>query len=77
VSSRGRASDRQLTRPLGCAVHGDATAAGARGADASVEGRVEDCLLPLTPPNCRIRDPYARWGDRESGRPSTYVDSAA
>jgi hypothetical protein len=33
-------------------------------------------VLPLHPPNRRIRDPYARWCDRESGRPPTYVDSA-
>ena len=39
MSSRGMASDRQLTLPLGHAVHGDETAAGTRGADAPVEGR--------------------------------------
>jgi hypothetical protein len=38
VSSRGRASVRQLTLPLGHAAHGDETAAGTRGADAPVEG---------------------------------------
>jgi retron-type reverse transcriptase len=27
----------------------------------------------LDPPNRRIRDPYVRWCDRESGRPPTYV----
>ena len=31
-------------------------------------------VLPLNPPNRRVRDPYARWCDRESGRPPTYVD---
>ena len=31
-------------------------------------------VLPLNPPNRRIRDPYVRWCDRESGRPPTYVD---
>jgi len=31
-------------------------------------------VLPLPPPNRRVRDPYARWGGRESGRPPTYVD---
>ena len=39
MSSRGRASVRQLTLPLGRAVHGDETAAGTRGEDAPVEGR--------------------------------------
>jgi len=73
VSSRRTASDRQLTLPLGRPVHGGETAGGTRGADAPVEGGAY--LLPPTPPNRRIRDPYVRWCDRKSGRPPTYVDS--
>ena len=38
MSSRGKASDRQLALPLGREVHGDETAAGARGEDAPVAG---------------------------------------
>jgi hypothetical protein len=38
MSSRGSASVRQLALPLGREVHGDETAAGARGEDAPVEG---------------------------------------
>ena len=38
MSRRGRASVRQLTLPLGRAVHGDETAAGTRREDAPVEG---------------------------------------
>ncbi len=68
MSSRGRASVRQVTLPLGRPVHGDELGAGTRGADAPVEG-----VLPFNPPNRRIRDPYVRC-DRESGRPPTYVD---
>ena len=74
MSSRGRASDRQLTLPLGRTVHGDETGAGTRREDAPVAGRIENRILPLTPPNRRVRDPYAQWCDRESGRPPTYVD---
>ena len=39
MSRRGTASVRQLTLPLGRAVHGDEIAAGTRGEDAPVEGR--------------------------------------
>jgi hypothetical protein len=39
VSRRGTASVRQLTLPLGRAVHGDELAAGTRRADAPAEGR--------------------------------------
>jgi hypothetical protein len=39
VSRRGTASVRQLTLPLGRAVHGDQTAAGTWREDAPVEGR--------------------------------------
>ena len=38
MSSRGTASVRQLTLPLGRTVHGDETGAGTRREDASVEG---------------------------------------
>ena len=38
VSSRGRASVRQRTLPLGRAVHGDETATGTRREDAPVAG---------------------------------------
>jgi hypothetical protein len=42
MSSRGRASVRQLALPLGRTVHGDETAAGTPREDAPVEGRLED-----------------------------------
>jgi hypothetical protein len=38
MSSRGSASVRQLTLPLGREVHGDETGAGARDEDAPVAG---------------------------------------
>jgi len=49
MSSRGTASVRQLTLPLGCEVHGGETAAGARGEDAPVEGR--DLLARVLDPD--------------------------
>jgi hypothetical protein len=49
VSRRGRASVRQLTLPLGRAVHGDEIAAGTRRADAPVEGR--DLLARVLAPD--------------------------
>ena len=39
MSSRGRASVRQLALPLGHAVHGDEPGAGARREDAPMAGR--------------------------------------
>ena len=52
MSSRGTASDRQLTLPLGRAVHGGETGTGTRGADAPVEG--QDLLARvLDPENLR------------------------
>ena len=52
MSSRGRASVRQLALPLGCEVHGDETGAGARREGAPVEGR--DLLARvLDPENLR------------------------
>jgi hypothetical protein len=42
VSSRGRASDRQLALPLGHAVHGDEIAAGTRRENAPVAGRASN-----------------------------------
>ena len=49
MSRRGRASVRQLALPLGREVHGDETAAGARGEDAPVEGR--DLLARVLAPD--------------------------
>lgn len=52
MSSRGTASDRQLTLPLGRAVHGDETGAGTRSTDAPVED--QDLLARvLEPENLR------------------------
>ena len=49
MSSRGRASDRQLTLPLGRTVHGDEPGAGTRREDAPVEGR--DLLARVLDPD--------------------------
>ena len=49
MSRRSRASDRQLTLPLGRAVHGGETAAGTRREDAPVEGR--DLLARVLDPD--------------------------
>jgi len=56
VSSRGRASDRQLPLPLGHAVHGDEPGAGTRREDAPVEG--QDLLARVLDPEnlrCALR----------------------
>ena len=67
MSSRGTASDRQLTLPLGRPVHEGETGTGTRGADAPGEG--QDLLARvLAPENLRRALHQVR---RNKGAPGT------